>query len=94
MGNINNYLESTFDFLSSIITLIISAVIVFSAAPFVVVVTILLTIPTYLIDRNYMAKIWNYHKDTTEERRSVRLLLRAFFLIQANFTKSTSPLAF
>ncbi len=72
MGNINNYLESTFDFLSSIITLIISAVIVFSAAPFVVVLTILLTIPTYLIDRNYMAKIWNYHKDTTEERRSVR----------------------
>ena len=43
-----------------------------SAAPFVVVLTILLTIPTYLIDRNYMAKIWNYRKDTTEERRSVR----------------------
>ena len=72
MGNVSNYLERIFDFLSSIITLIISAWIIFSAAPFVVIMTIFFTMPTYLIDRNYMAKIWGYYRDTTEERRSAR----------------------
>ena len=71
-GNIFNFLEKIFTFLSLIITLLISGLIIFTTAPLIILLILVFTIPTFVIDRKYMGKIWKFHRDTTEERRSVR----------------------
>lgn len=71
-GNISNFLEQIFAFLSLIITLLISGLIVFNTAPFIILLILVFTIPTFVIDRKYMGKVWKFHRDTTEERRSAR----------------------
>jgi ATP-binding cassette subfamily B protein len=71
-GNISNFMQRIFEFLAMLITLIISALIVFKTTPLVILLIIIFNIPNYLIDRKYMGKIWGYHRDTTEERRSAR----------------------
>jgi ATP-binding cassette subfamily B protein len=71
-GNVYNFIEQTFEFLSMLITLIVSAFIAFNITPLIILLVIIFTIPSILIDRKYMGKIWGYIKDKTEERRSIR----------------------
>lgn len=70
--NIPNFIEKTSEFFSVIVTLVVSALIALKAAPLIILLMIIFAIPSYLTDRKYMRRTWAYHRDTTEERRSIR----------------------
>lgn len=69
LSNLQNYFINLIQLVANLAKIIISASIVFSFAPYIIVVLILVKIPFYFFDKKYRGLVWKFMRDNTEGQR-------------------------
>ena len=68
-GRVERQFNEAVHLLGLLSSVLASGVIIFSLAPHFLLVFVVASVPTFILDRKYLSKLWSYNRNITEEQR-------------------------
>jgi len=69
LGSISNFIQNVVALINEILMTLSKTFIVLTVSPILLIMYLLLSIPVYLVDKKYRAKMWGFGIEQTENRR-------------------------